>query len=62
LLAVFDGAFVGALRLVRELAFGLAHRLIGRPYVAGAPPARSAGGQLEAAHLLLRVSDGCAKA
>src|SRR5438477_11063848 len=36
LLPVFDGAFVGALGLQREVAFGLAHRLVGRPDVAAA--------------------------
>src|SRR4051794_2345081 len=52
LLPVFDGAFVGALRLEREFAFGLAHRRVGAPDVAAAPPARGAGGELEAAQLL----------
>ena len=50
-LAVVDGAFVGALGLQGELAFGLAHRVVGRPDAAAALPARSAGGELEAAQL-----------
>src|SRR5215207_8332910 len=53
LLPVFDRALVGALRLQRELALGLAHRLVGRPDTAAALPAGSAGLQLEAAHLFL---------
>src|SRR5512133_2553475 len=44
--------FVGALRLEGELAFGLAHRLVGRPDTVAALSARGAGGELEAAHLL----------
>jgi hypothetical protein len=38
--------------LEREVAFGVAHRQVGRPDVAAALPARGAGGELEAAHLL----------
>ena len=60
-LPVVDGAFVGALGLEGELAFGLAHRVVGRPDVAAALPARGAGGELEAAHLLLgqrRLGEG----
>src|SRR5215210_3089493 len=53
LLPVFDGALVGALGLECELALGLAHRVVGRPDAAAALPARSAGLQFEAAHLLL---------
>src|SRR3954468_19292475 len=52
LLAVFDGAFVGALSLEREFAFGVAHRVVGGPDTVPALPARGAGGELEAAHLL----------
>src|SRR3954464_4566532 len=48
LLPVFDRAFVGALSLEGELAFGLAHRLVGRPDTLAALPARGAGGELEA--------------
>jgi hypothetical protein len=51
-LAVFDRPLVGALRLEREFAFGVAHRLVGRPDVAGALVARGPGLQFEAAHLL----------
>src|SRR5215218_10117982 len=51
LLAVLERALLGALRLARELAFGVAHRLVGRPDAAAALPARGAGGQLEAAPL-----------
>jgi hypothetical protein len=47
-----DGAFVGALGLEGELAFGMAHRVVGRPDALAALPARRAGLQLEAAHLL----------
>src|SRR3954451_299490 len=54
LLPILDGAFVGALGLEREVAFGLAHRLVGRPDVASALAALRAGGELEAAHLLGR--------
>src|SRR5215218_768520 len=53
LLPVFDCALVGALCLERELAFGLAHRLVGGPDAAATLPALSAGLELEAAHLLL---------
>jgi hypothetical protein len=49
LLAVFDRAFVGVLGLQREVAFGLAHRLVGAPDVAAALPTRRAGGEFEAA-------------
>ena len=52
-LAVVDRAFVGALGLECELAFGFAHRVVGRPDAAAALPARRAGLQFEAAHLLL---------
>src|SRR5215211_6367576 len=52
-LPAFDCALVGALCLERELAFGLAHRLVGGPVAAAALPAPSAGLELEAAHLLL---------
>ena len=53
LLAVFDRAFVGALGLEGEFAFGVGQRVVGRPDVAAALVARGAGGELEAAHLLL---------
>src|SRR3954469_2470100 len=43
---------VGELGLFGERAFGLAHRVVRRPDVAAALPARGAGGELEAAHLL----------
>jgi hypothetical protein len=42
-LAVFDGAFVGALGLEGEFAFGVAHRVVGRPDAAAALVARGAG-------------------
>ena len=45
-LAVADGAFVGALGLEREVAFGVAHGVVGRPDVAAALPADGAGLQL----------------
>src|SRR5215207_8789189 len=48
---VLDRALVGALRLQRELALGLAHRLVGRPDTAAALQAGSAGLQLELAQL-----------
>jgi hypothetical protein len=47
--AVFDGALVGALGLEREVAFGVAHRQVGRPDVAGALELRRAGGELDRA-------------
>jgi hypothetical protein len=40
------GALVGALGLRREVAFGLAHRLVCRPDVAPALAAWGAGGEL----------------
>jgi hypothetical protein len=43
-LPVGDRAFVGALRLEREVAFGLAHCEVGAPDVAAAMQARGAGG------------------
>jgi hypothetical protein len=49
LLAAFDRAFVGVLGLQREVAFGLAHRLVGAPDVAAALPTRRAGGEFDAA-------------
>jgi hypothetical protein len=45
----------------RELAFGLTHRVVGRPDVAAALPARGAGLQFEG-RIFLRVSEGLAKA
>jgi hypothetical protein len=39
--------------LERERAFGVAHRVVGRPDALAALVARGAGGELEAAHLLV---------
>jgi len=47
-LPVGDVALVGELGLCGERAFGLAHRVVGRPDVAAALPARGAGLQFEA--------------
>jgi hypothetical protein len=66
-LAVFDGAPVGALGLEGELAFGVAHRVVGRPDAAvdqtPRPPCRR--GALACSsrrRIFLLVSDGWAKA
>ena len=61
LLPVFDGAFVGALRLESELAFGVANGVVGRPDTLAALPGRGAGGESRR-RIFLVVSEGCAKA
>jgi hypothetical protein len=60
-LPIVDGAFVGALGLEGEFAFGVAHGVVGGPGVAAALPAGGAGLQFEAGHFFL-VSEGWAKA
>ena len=60
-LPVVDGALVGALGLEGELAFGVAHRVVGRPDAAAALPARGAG-LSSRRRIFLVVSEGWAKA
>ena len=60
-LAILDSAFVGALGLERELAFGVAHRLVGRPDAAAALPA-GAPAVSSRRRIFFLVSDGCANA
>jgi len=51
---VADGAGVGSLGLLGELALGRAHRLVGGPDAGRALVARSAGRELEPAQFLAR--------
>ena len=58
-LAVFDRALVGALGSERQLAFGLAHRGVGRPDAVAALPGRGAGLQSRRRIFLVVSSRPC---